>query len=62
MIFKKFQKLCPDSNDSLYIFVNGTASGPLASLMSLLGMLKDALLSFSQENRVNTWAWVTGAR
>ena len=33
--------------------MKGAEKGPLASLMSLLGMLKDALLSFSPDNRVN---------
>lgn len=58
----KISGTTPDDIDSLYILVKGTESGPLASLISLLGTLRHALFSFNPANNVNTCASVTGAR
>ena len=51
----------PDNIDSLYILVKGIESSSLASLISWLGTLRDALLSLSPANKANTCTWVTGA-
>ena len=52
----KIAGTCPDNIDSLYILVKGIQSGPLASLISLFGTLRDALFSLSPANRENTCA------
>lgn len=45
--------------DSLKIYAKGLASGWAAILTSLFGMDSAALLSFSSENNLETWALVT---
>ena len=52
----------PDDIDLLYISVKGADSCSVASLISLLGTIRDTLFSFSPANNVNTCVWITGAR